>query len=235
MVVCIGLCIDALRRSEWITQKGTKSLRFIFATAAITLVFLAFGWFLSRHTKPTELARRDDPVASQLRLNKITFHIPVENQKQLVDIGYSNNGPSNINLKLVGAVAIVDMDTGKITSFDGHREEIVSADIGPDLENKVWETFLTSYKQQLEDKTFFYTTPPFRDSWSTITGPGISGDDVVNINANTQKVLIFVLGRFIWTAGGSSKIYGYDVCEFITGSTQVVFDCSTHNGPTRLR
>jgi len=229
---CIGLCIDALRRTEWIGAKGTKSSRFILTGIAITSVFLVFGWFLSRPRKPVEAARQD-PIGALVRLNKVNFGPPVEGKQQVVDIGYSNIGPSTISLKLTGSVAIVD--SGKMMSFDGGISETVDADIGPDLENKVWKSFLTRYKQDLEGVSGFFVLPPYVDSWSSIQGPIVSMEEVANINANRQKVLIFLLARFTWKVEGSDSVYGYDICQFITGSTNVVFNCSAHNGPIKLR
>jgi hypothetical protein len=97
------------------------------------------------------------------------------------------------------------------------------------LQNKVWEMFESETGS--DNKDFSYITPPFRDSWTTVSGPVATSYEYRRLTDNSQMVLVFLLMKFRWKSKDSDKWYGYQICEFIAGNPKVVFDCQSHNGP----
>ena len=67
----------------------------MFSSIGIITVF--FGFYLRSN-------KQNDPIGLQLRPTKLTFTQPVEGQRPMVEIHYSNTGPFTIKEKLVGSM-----------------------------------------------------------------------------------------------------------------------------------
>src|SRR6185437_1901979 len=61
IIVCLLLCVDALRRSRWVSQGQSKGLRFFFGAVVICLALgLYASWLFTHwHGSESELSQRD--------------------------------------------------------------------------------------------------------------------------------------------------------------------------------
>jgi hypothetical protein len=59
VIACIGLSIDALRRTRWSARVGYRSKPFVSCCTVVAAIFIAFGVSLSLHTKSYESESRN--------------------------------------------------------------------------------------------------------------------------------------------------------------------------------
>jgi len=231
MILCIALSLDALRRTDWILSKGKKSREFVISSIVITTVFLGLGWFLSLPKKGSEASSQTNQLGAQIRPTSISYTVPVIGQKPMVTIQYNNFGPSTVKLNLVASITMVDQ--GEVLSPDGHRYPIAAID-RTQAEVNLWDDFLSRYKKDMESPSNFSVLPPFVNTWSTPQGQVLLPQEGAETNINSGRVAIYLMARFIWKEEESDSLYGYDLCNFITGNPQAVINCSAHNGPIKL-
>lgn len=171
--------------------------------------------------------KAEDQRGSQFRIGKMNFRAQTAEKHMAVDISFNNTGPSDINVKAIASLDVVD--EGKNMSIDGSQYRVVDADPGPDLENKLWNSFIADNHKALDDTSGYFRTPPYQDTWISHSGPVVSAEEVEHLKNTSGKVLVFVLATFQWNVVGSNEKGGYDLCGYTTGNG-VLFLCSSHNG-----
>jgi hypothetical protein len=211
--------IPALRNARF-----RKTWRVVTAWSAIAIAG-AFGLWLNN-------SKEVDSGSSQLRITQIVFHPVAAGEEPVVDIHYTNNGPGNIELKINSEVVIAD--TNKDFLDDGEEEKEITDNSIFDLEESLWKDFTSEGGWGSLHKASSFQTRPYADEWISVVGRKLSAAQVDSLSGNTQKLMIFALLKFSWNEVGSNKRYGYDICNFIAGNPQIVFDCKNHNGPTRV-